>query len=85
MMRSVSAFMVFYLLIYVISVSIVSLTGMDFATALSGVATTMGGVGPGLAELGPYDNFLVLTPWPRWSSPSTCSPGGSSSSRCSSC
>ena len=62
MMRSVSAFMGLYLLIYVISVSIVSLTGMDFATALSGVATTMGGVGPGLAELGPYDNFLWVHP-----------------------
>ena len=62
MMRSVSAFMGLYLLIYIISVSIVSLTGMDFATALSGVATTMGGVGPGLAEVGPYDNFLWV-PW----------------------
>jgi trk system potassium uptake protein len=62
MMRSVSAFMGLYLLIYVISVSIVSLTGMDFATALSGVATTMGGVGPGLGQVGPYDNFLWVHP-----------------------
>jgi trk system potassium uptake protein TrkH len=62
MMRSVSAFMGLYLLVYVVSVGIVSLTGMNFETALSAVATTMGGVGPGLADVGPMDNFL----WTSW-------------------
>jgi len=62
MMRSVSAFMGLYMLVYAVSVGTVSLTGMDFPTALSAVATTMGGVGPGLADVGPMDNFL-WTPW----------------------
>ena len=39
-----------------------SLTGMDFPTALSSVATAMGGVGPGLADVGPFDNFLWVHP-----------------------
>jgi trk system potassium uptake protein len=62
MMRSVSAFMGLYLAVYVVSVSVVSLTGPDFATALSAVATAMGGVGPGLGDVGPYDNFLWMAP-----------------------
>jgi trk system potassium uptake protein TrkH len=62
MMRAVSGFIGLYLLVYVVSVSVVSLTGMNFTTALSGVATTMGGVGPGLGDVGPYDNFLWVHP-----------------------
>ena len=62
MMRSVSAFIGLYLLVYVVSVSVVSLTGMNFPTALSAVATAMGGVGPGLADVGPYDNFNWVHP-----------------------
>ncbi len=62
MMRSVSAFMGLYLAVYVVSVSIVSLTGVDFATALSAAATAMGGVGPGLGDVGPMDNYLWMAP-----------------------
>jgi trk system potassium uptake protein TrkH len=62
MMRSVSAFMGLYLAVYVASVSIVSLTGADFVTSLSAVATAMGGVGPGLGDVGPMDNFLWMAP-----------------------
>jgi len=62
MMRSVSAFIGLYLLVYVVSVSIVSLTGMNFPTALSAVPTAMGSVGPGLADVGPYDSFLWVHP-----------------------
>jgi trk system potassium uptake protein len=62
MMRSVSAFMGLYLVVYVFSVSIVSLTGADFVTALSAVATSMGGVGPGLGDVGPMDTYL----WMHW-------------------
>lgn len=62
MMRSVSAFMGLYLVVFVIATAGVSLTGMNFPTALSAVATAMGGVGPGLADVGPYDNFLWVHP-----------------------
>jgi trk system potassium uptake protein TrkH len=62
LMRGVLAFMGLYMTTYVISVAAVSMTGLDFATALSGVATTMGGVGPGLGELGPTDTFWFVHP-----------------------
>jgi trk system potassium uptake protein len=61
-MRGISTFMGLYLLTYVVAVAAVSLTNVDFATAMSAVATAMGGVGPGLAEVGPFDNFL----WMHW-------------------
>jgi len=65
MMRSVSAFMGLYLMVYVASTGLVSLTGMNFPTALSAVATAMGGVGPGLGDVGPYDNFLWVHPFAK--------------------
>jgi trk system potassium uptake protein TrkH len=65
MMRSVSAFMGLYLMVYVVSTGLVSLTGMDFPTALSAVATAMGGVGPGLGDVGPWDNFLWVHPFAK--------------------
>jgi trk system potassium uptake protein TrkH len=62
MMRAVSAFMGLYLLVWVISTAGLSLTGMDFATATSAAATAMGGVGPGLGNVGPFDNFMWVHP-----------------------
>jgi trk system potassium uptake protein TrkH len=62
MLQAVSAFIGMYLITYVIAVAGVSLTGADFATSLSAVATAMGGVGPGLAEVGPFDNYSWMHP-----------------------
>ncbi|MGE5228187.1 MAG: TrkH family potassium uptake protein [Deltaproteobacteria bacterium] len=64
-MRGISTFMGLYLLTYVVAVAAVSLTDIDFATAMSAVATAMGGVGPGLGEIGPYDNFLWMHPFAK--------------------
>jgi trk system potassium uptake protein TrkH len=61
-MRAVSAFMGLYLLVWVLSTAGLSLTGMDFATATSAAATAMGGVGPGLGNVGPFDNFMWVHP-----------------------
>jgi trk system potassium uptake protein TrkH len=64
-MHGISTFMGLYLLTYVVAVAGVSLTDMDFATAMSAVATAMGGVGPGLGEIGPMDNFLWMHPFAK--------------------
>ncbi len=61
-MRGISTFVGLYLLTFVVATAGVSLTDVDFATAASAVATTMGGVGPGLAEIGPFDNFMWMQP-----------------------
>lgn len=61
-MRGVLAFIGLYLGVYVLAVAGMSATGLDFATAMSAVATTMGGVGPGLARVGPTDVFTFIHP-----------------------
>jgi trk system potassium uptake protein TrkH len=46
----------------VVSVSVISLMGVDCVTVLSAAATTMGGVGSGLGDVGPMDNYLWMAP-----------------------
>lgn len=62
MMRAVSAFIGLYLVVWGFASAGLSLTGMDFQTATSAAATAMGGVGPGLGGVGPYDNFMWVHP-----------------------
>jgi trk system potassium uptake protein TrkH len=61
-MRGVFAFLGLYMFVYIVSVGGMSLVGLNFETALSAVATTMGGVGPGMADVGPMDNFNFIHP-----------------------
>jgi trk system potassium uptake protein TrkH len=58
----VFAFLGPYMIVYVVSVVGTSLVGLNFETAPAAVATTMGGVGPGMADLGPMDNFNSIHP-----------------------
>ena len=50
-----------YVGIMIISVLIVSLNDFDFATTLSGVLTTINNVGPGIAGVGPIENFSAFS------------------------
>ena len=56
------AFLRLYMFVYAVSVTGTSLVGLSFETALSAVATTMGGVGPGMADVGRMDNFNFIHP-----------------------
>lgn len=60
--RSVNVFLVAYILVYVVSVLLVSLDGFDFFTNFSGVAATINNVGPGFNAVGPMENFSVFSP-----------------------
>lgn len=55
--RSVNVFMAAYVAIFIVSLIIISLDNMDFTTNFTSVLTTMGNVGPGLAGVGPTQNF----------------------------
>ncbi|MEL7375420.1 MAG: TrkH family potassium uptake protein [Bacteroidota bacterium] len=55
-------FLLVYLAIYAIGVVVLAVFGLDFSTALGGMATCLGNVGPGMGELGPVDNFSQLGP-----------------------
>jgi len=61
-MRGISTFIGLYLLTFVVATAGVSLTDVEFSTATSAVATTMGGIGPGLGDVGPYDNYMWMHP-----------------------
>lgn len=55
--RGANVYMVSYLLIFALSLLVVSLDNMDFTTNFTAVTTTINNVGPGLAGVGPTRNF----------------------------
>ncbi len=59
-------FVATYLLIFLIITLLVLGTGLDFTSAFSGTAATMGGVGPGLNVLGPMQNYGSISPIAKW-------------------
>lgn len=62
----ISFFMFFVLSLGVLSV-LLSATGLDFVTAISGAATALANIGPGLGEIiGPAGNFASLNDTAKW-------------------
>ena len=62
----VLAFIMIYVLIFVFSAIVLSITGLDYITALGAVAATLGNVGPGIGDVGPASSYLSLTPFAKW-------------------
>lgn len=56
-LQGVNIYFMAYVLILIGSVLIVSLNNFDFATTFSAVLTTLNNVGPGIAKVGPVNNF----------------------------
>ncbi len=64
---SIISFIFFYFVIFFILAALLSLTGLDFITALSGAATSISNVGPGLGPLiGPNGDFSSLPDISKW-------------------
>jgi trk system potassium uptake protein TrkH len=60
--RSVNAFLVAYVLVFVVSVCLVSIDGQnDIVTNVTAVMTALSNVGPGLSSIGPVNNFAHLS------------------------
>ncbi|MGN1101514.1 MAG: TrkH family potassium uptake protein, partial [Huintestinicola sp.] len=59
--RSVNVYMVSYLLIFVISLVIISFDNHDLITNFTSVAATINNIGPGLELVGPAANFGVFS------------------------
>ena len=67
---SIIAFVFLYFFIFFILAALLSLNGLDFMSALSGSATAISNVGPGLGSvIGPDGNFSSL---PNFSKLSLC-------------
>ena len=63
---NVLQFFFLYMLIFAVSAMLITHLGADYLTAFSGVATTLGNVGPGLGPLGPAGNFSVVSDTSKW-------------------
>ncbi len=66
-LNSVIAFFLFFIVTLGILSVALSLTGLDFTTSVSGAATALANVGPGLGdEIGPAGNFAGLNDRAKW-------------------
>ena len=65
--RSILTFSFFFAITICIIALLLSLLGVDWMTALTGAASTVSGVGPGLGEvIGPAGNFSTLPDAAKW-------------------
>ena len=66
-MNSVIIFVFAYLFIFILTAMLLSVTGLDFLSAISGAATSISNVGPGLGEMiGPNGNFKSIPELSKW-------------------
>ncbi|MCF3593669.1 TrkH family potassium uptake protein [Rhodobacteraceae bacterium LMO-12] len=66
-LNSVMSFFVFFTVTLGLVAVALSLTGLDFVTSLSGAATAIGNIGPGLGDtIGPAGNFSTLNDSAKW-------------------
>ena len=66
-MKSVITFIFSFLLIFFIIALMLSLTGLDFLTAISGAASAISNVGPGLGDIiGPDGNYKNIPDISKW-------------------
>jgi len=66
-MASIISFIYLYIIIFFTITALLSLNGLDFITTISGAATSISNVGPGLGEMiGPNGNFSQLPNASKW-------------------
>ena len=66
-MASIISFIYLYIIIFFTITALLSLNGLDFITSISGAATSISNVGPGLGEIiGPNGNFSQLPNASKW-------------------
>tara|TARA_B100001093_G_scaffold184567_1_gene177210 strand:- start:2517 stop:3965 length:1449 start_codon:yes stop_codon:yes gene_type:complete len=65
--NSVIIFIFSYLFIFILLAILLSISGLDFLSSISGAATSISNVGPGLGEMiGPNGNFKNLSDYSKW-------------------
>tara|TARA_B100000282_G_scaffold246879_1_gene190332 strand:- start:328 stop:768 length:441 start_codon:yes stop_codon:yes gene_type:complete len=64
---SVIIFIFTFLFIFLIIAMLLSLSGLDFITSISGAASSISNVGPGLGEIiGPNGNYKDIPDFSKW-------------------
>ena len=65
--NSVVIFIFSYLLLFLVISILLSISGLDFLSAISGAATSISNVGPGLGDMiGPNGNFAKVSDTAKW-------------------
>ncbi|MCD7826231.1 MAG: TrkH family potassium uptake protein [Clostridiaceae bacterium] len=64
--RSINVFFITFMLLFSTSVLIVSFEGQDLVTTFTAVIAAFNNIGPGLAKVGPTQNFGFLTPLTKY-------------------
>jgi len=57
---NVLGFFLLYMLVFVLATFFVSFLGVEFVTAFSSVAATLGNIGPGFSGVGAVQNYVHL-------------------------
>ncbi|MEJ5245374.1 MAG: TrkH family potassium uptake protein [Bacteroidota bacterium] len=65
-LSNISAFFIVYLLISAFSVMLITLFQVDIVTSIGAVAACINNIGPGLADVGPTDNYSRFHPFVKW-------------------
>ncbi len=60
-LRAVNVFMAAYILVFIVSLLLISLDNFDFTTNFTAVAATLNNIGPGLSGVGPTSNFSAYS------------------------
>lgn len=60
MLRSVYVFLAAYILVFVVSIMLLSFNGYDFETNFSAVAAALNNIGPGFSKVGPAGNYAFF-------------------------
>lgn len=65
-LRSINTYLIAYMLVFSVSVLLVSWDSLDLTTNFTAVAATLNNIGPGLNEVGPTCNFGLLSPFSKY-------------------
>jgi len=63
---NIIAFLVLYMLLFIIGALVLSMLGLDFMSAIGGAASSLGNVGPAFGTLSPLNNFNSLPDLGKW-------------------
>ncbi len=63
--RSVSAFIVCYVMVFAVSLILLSLGNYSFTTSFTAVTATINNIGPGLEAVGPAGNYAFFSPFSK--------------------
>lgn len=61
LVHSVSTYIVIYFIVFLFGSLIMTFLGSDIKTATSSIITTLGGIGPGIGNIGPTENFASIS------------------------